>query len=199
MHKTITMWVSIVVLASTLTGCNFSSAFLFTPEDKINAAFQVSEAASNGKAAVLALAPYAQRKEIETQFNTRLKLRALNCAKGYSPSWYSSSEEIRKKLEGQSCFAEADNEISRWLGIRRVGLILAKPALKSVPADPPSFIVADGNIKTAQFPANAGVALLETQQAIEVVDFETMKLIFREARGSTAIGSPSPNGRLFIT
>lgn len=199
MQKAITLLIKILVLVSTLSGCNFSDTFWFSPEDKINAAFPVSKAVSNYKEAVFAIIPASQRKDIEAQFNARLKLRALNCAKDYSPSWYTSMEEVKKTLEGQSCFSEFDNEISKWLGLRRVGLILTKPTLKPIPANPPSFIVADEIIQAARFPANAGLALLETQQAIEVVDFETMNPIFREARGSTTIGSPSPNGRLFTT
>lgn len=197
MYKTVAAWVGIVVLTASLSGCDSGNVFLFAAEDKINAAFPISEAARNGKEAVLDLATGAQRKEIEAQLNTRLKLRALSCSKEYSPSWYSSSKEIRKHLDGQSCFAEADNEIARWLGIRRVGLILAKPALKPIPKIAPRFLVADGYIQNARFAASAGIALLETQQAIEIVDFESMKPMFREAKGSTTLGFLSPNGRLF--
>lgn len=199
MHKTVAAWAGLVVLTGSLAGCDFGNVFLFATEDKINAAFPISEAARNGKAAVLDLATGAQRKEIEAQLNTRLKLRALSCSKEYLPSWYSSSEEIRKNLDGQSCFAEADNEIARWLGIRRVGLILAKPARKPIPKIAPRFVVADGYIQNARFAASAGIALLETQQAIEIVDFESMKPMFRETKGSTTLGSLSPNGRLFTT
>lgn len=199
MLKTVAAWAGLIVLTGALAGCDFGNVFLFATEDKINAAFPISEAVRNGKDAVLDLADRAQRKEIEAQLNTRLKLRALSCSKEYSPAWYSSSEEIRKNLDGQSCFAEADNEIARWLGIRRVGLILAKPALKPIPKSAPRFIVADGYIQNARFAVSAGISLLETQQAIEIVDFESMKPMFRETKGSTTLGSLSPNGRLFTT
>lgn len=199
MKKTVGAWAGLGVLTCVLAGCDFGNVFLFATEDKINAAFPISENARNGKAAVLELVPGAGRKEIEDQLNTRLKLRALNCSKGYSPSWYSPSEEIRKNLDGQSCFTEADNEIAKWLGLIRVGLILAKPALKPVPKSTPPFIVADGFIQNARFAANAGIALFETQQAIEIVSFDSMKPIFRETKGSTTVGSLSPNGRLFTT
>lgn len=199
MYKTMVSWAGFIVIAGLLAGCDFSSAFLFTPEDKINAAFPVSETVRIGKAAVLDQASGEQREEITAQFNTHLKMRALGCAKGYSPSWFTSSEEIRKKLGSQSCFTEADNEIARWLGLCRAGLTLAKPALKPVPKNAPSFIVADGYILNARFATNAGIALIETAQSIEIVDFETMNPIFRETKGLTGIGSPSPNGRLFTT
>lgn len=199
MYKTMVSWAGFIVIAGLLAGCDFSSAFLFTPEDKINAAFPVSETVRIGKAAVLDQASDEQRKEITAQLNTRLKMRALGCAKGYSPSWFASSEEIRKKLGSQSCFTEADNEIARWLGLCRAGLTLTKPALKPIPKNAPSFIVADGYILNARFATNAGIALIETAQSIEVVDFETTTPIFSETKGQTGVGSPSPNGRLFTT
>ncbi len=196
-RRTIVARTGLFVFAILSAGCNFQGSFSFASEDKINSAFPISEAVSITKASVLELATDAQRKEIESQYDARLKLRALGCAKGYSPSWHTSVADIKNKLDNRACFTEADDEIARWLGFRRVGLLLAKPPLKPVPAKTPSLIAADGFIQTVRFASAAGIALIETQQSIEIADFETTKLLFREVKRSKAIGYPSPNGRLF--
>jgi hypothetical protein len=188
----------ILVIAGSLTGCGDGAAFWSSPEEKINAAFPVSEDVRLGRMSLLKDAPEVQIKGIELQLNSRLKLRALNCAKGYSPSWHSSTNDIRKKLGTSACFAETDGEIRKWLGLLRVGIILAKPALKSSPKTAPSFLVADAFIVSAQFAENAAVALLESEKSISIVDFESTKPMFREPRGA-AVGKISPNGRLFVT
>lgn len=196
-QKTAIASIGCAAFAALLSGCNIGDSLSFAAEDKINGAFPLSEAVRNGKAGLFEMASKAQRKELEVQFNARLKIRALECAKGYSPSWYISADEVRKKLDNPSCFNEVDNGLARWIGIRRTGLVLAKPALRDAPASAPAFIVAEGSIQNARFATNAGIALLETSQAIEVVGFDTAKPIFHETRGANSIGHPSPNGRLF--
>jgi len=197
MCKTMAGLASIASLAFVLAGCNSSSVFSFALEDKINVVFPVSEAVDAAKTAVFEMASGIQRKEIEEEFNARLKERAINCSKGHSFSWYSTTGTILKQLKAQPCFFEADNEIIRWLSMRKVGLLLAKPALRAIPSSAPSFIVASGAIQAVRFASNADIALLESPRMVEVVSLATEKPLFREAKGLTQIGDLSSNGRLF--
>ncbi|MDP2028069.1 MAG: hypothetical protein Q8K12_00310 [Thiobacillus sp.] len=187
----------LVILALFLFGFNFASILKLAPEDKINSAIPVSDAVLTAEKNVIKQASGSKRSELEEQLANRLKLRALSCAKGYSPSWLTSREEVRENLDDHSCFIDADKEIARWLGIIRAGLVLAEPPLRPIPAKSPEYIVADGSILNARFAEKAGVALIETSQAVEVIDFEGNKPIFKETRESSMLGSLSPNGRLF--
>lgn len=199
MLKTIATWAAMGLLCAGLVGCDLHQAFTFTPEDRINAAFPVADGVRNAKASLIEMAPEGQRKDIEAKLNTRLRLRALGCAKNYSPGWLTSLDDIRKSVGEQSCFTETDEDIARWMSLRKIGLVLAQPALKPSPASAPAFIVADDYIQSVQFAADAGVALIFTSKELEVVDFETSKPLFRENKGSSNSGAISPNGRLFTT
>ncbi len=196
MNRIVAAFAGMVFVAG-LAGCDYVKSFLLSPEDKINSAFPVSEGIQTARSALADIKPETLRKDIDSQLDGRLKLRALNCAKGFAPTWHSSVDEVRSKLNA-TCFIEADAEIAKWLGYRRIALILAKPPLRPVPASAPPFIVADEYIQFARFAANAGIALVQTPQAIEVVDFKSQKPLYRGTRGMGGFfGFPSANGRLF--
>lgn len=180
-----------------LLGFDFAGFLKLAPEDKINSAIPVSDAVMAAEKNVMKQLAGSKRSELEAQLANRLKLRALNCAKGYSPSWLTSKEEIQKMLEDRSCFIDTDKEVAKWLGIIRAGLILAQPPLRPIPGKAPDYIVADENIQNVRFAEKAGVALIEAGQSVEVTDFEGNKPLFKEARESSMLGTLSPNGRLF--
>lgn len=83
--------------------------------------------------------------------------------------------------------------------MRKVGMILSQPPLIPIPTGIPSPILSDANIQTVRFADKAGVALIKTQQEIEIVDLGIMKRIFRQQNSISPafLGSMSPNGRLF--
>lgn len=83
--------------------------------------------------------------------------------------------------------------------LRKVGAVLAQPPLIPIPSDLPPAITSDSNIMTVRFAAKAGVALIQTSQAVELVDLGTSKQIFRYQVAPGQPGSLSPNGRLFTS
>lgn len=181
-----------------LAGCERGTALWSSPEDKINAAYPVSATTLAVHSSLLKDASAEQAKAVERQLNSRLKIRALDCAKGYVPPFYASISDVRKKISSTSCFAERDMEIGQWLGLKRAGYLLAKPALRPTPQKPPAFLVADSFITSVRFAQQAAVALIETQQSVSIADFESTRPMFRESLGAM-IGPISPNGRLFVT
>lgn len=189
-----------VSLIFVLSGCGQTTAPWATPENKINAAFPVSEKVRVTRDFLLQNTGDKQRKFLETQLDNRMKLRALNCAKGYSPTWLTSTSDIRKSLSALPCFSAADEQLVQWLGLMRVGVTLAMPALRPIPANPPTFIVGDTFITSARFAKSAGVGLIESQKTISIVEMESSKVLFVEPKSNTiGIGELSPNGRIFLT
>lgn len=180
----------------TLAGCEF---VLLDAEGKINAAVPLPQEVQITKAELLAKAPAEQRKKIENEFASKLKLRALTCAKGYTPSRFASIEKVQKELSDRSCFTEEDVGIARWIGMRRVAVILAESPLKPLSVTAPKFIVGDAFIQGVQFAQQAGVVLLETMKSFQVLELESGKTIFKQPKLDSQMGVLSPNGRLFTT
>ncbi len=199
LRKTIAIVGGIIVIITALLGSKSLRDFIRSPESKINNAVPISEKLRLVKTAVFETSSSPQWKEIEEELEARMKIRALYCAKGYSPAFYVTMENVKKNLTDLNCFADTDNDIAYWLGLRRVGILLSKPALKPIPTFFPSFIVADNVIENITFAGNAGVAMLETAQELQIVDIDSQKSILRELKGSSVISSITPNGRLFIT
>jgi hypothetical protein len=187
-----------LLVAGLVSGCDVKTRLLLSSEDKINAAFPVSDAARDAKSAVDALPDDGVRRELEDEYAIRMRLRALDCAHGYTPSRLDSIDTTRKHFETGTCFGDADTATARWMGLRRVGLLLAKPPLRDV-GKPPPYIVADDSIQSATIAAKAGVVLVQTNREVQVLPFDGLQPLFREARALNAAATISPNGRLFTT
>ncbi|RJX30852.1 MAG: hypothetical protein C4516_08900 [Oxalobacter sp.] len=190
---------SLVVIIVTLFTSTSLREFTMSPEHKINCAVPISEKLRHAKTSVFEAATVAQWKEIEDELDARMKIRALQCAGGYSPPFYVRIESTKKHLTNLSCFAEADDEMAQWLSIRKVGVLLAKSALKPVPALTPAYIVTDATIRNAEFAANAGIVQIETRDELQIIDIDTQKPILREPKGAMTVGPISANGRVFIS
>jgi hypothetical protein len=184
-------------LCLAVAGCSSDLLFTFSVEDKINTSIPASSVVLISKAALLEQVNGSQKKEIESEYAARMKLRALTCGKGASLSMFASKEAIRNQIGNPGCFVTYDTDMERWLGLRRIGIIAAKPPLRTVPLKAPAFILSDAFIQSVRFSDKAGVALLETQKSIQIVDIETSKVIYQEPKTSSQIGQLSENGRLF--
>jgi len=183
------------LLASSLLFCSCSG---FEPEAKINKAIPLSEEAQLALVFVMKQANGDQKDQIEKDLAIALKLRALTCSKGYSPSWFTSEDEIRKNLTDRSCFSEEDRKITNRLHIVRAGLLLAMPALGSpANASAPSTLAADGHIFAASFADQAPVAMLKARNGVSIVDMNSGKTISKQNDSENRMGLISPNGRLY--
>lgn len=184
----------------TLLGCSllFCSCSGLEPESKINKAIPLSEEAQLALVLVMKQANGDQQDQIEKDQAIALKLRALTCSKGYSPSWFTSDDEIRKNLVDRSCFSEEDRKIANRLRIVRAGLSLAMPALGS-PATPssPTMLAADGQIYSTSFADKAPIVMLRAQNGISIVDMNSGKTISKQNDSENRMGQISPNGRLY--
>lgn len=187
---------ALACLLSTTTACQrFGS-----PEDRINAAVPVSEAATQAKQAfdALARAQSFDAGRIDNEFHDRLRMRALECAHGYSPSLLQSEAHIRDQLSDTDCFEKFDHSLAQWIGLRHVGLLLAAPPLRPIPTQEIApYLVASERISEASFARQAGIAVLHTAKQHEVFDLGSGERLQRIARESRSfVVDISDNGRL---
>lgn len=187
-------WALALALMLTFAGCD---EFALGLEAKINAAISQSPELVSHKNALLNELASSKRSAFDAEWGRRMKLRALTCAKGYTPPWYATSSSIRKKLTDHACFQEHDNDIAKWIEFQRIGILLAKPALKPIPSTHAKFLVGEGNIQGFSFASEAGVAMLATpKETVLIVDLESGQILYRNNIGGGAIGTLSPNGRM---
>ena len=183
------------LLACCLLLCSCSG---LEPESKINAAIPLSEEAQLALLLVMKQADSDQQDQIQKDHATVLKLRALTCAKGYSPSWFTSEDEIKKNLVDHSCFNDEDKKIANSLRIRRAGLTLAKAALGSEKqAAATTTFIADNYIEDVSFSTAAPIAMIKTRNGLNITDLYSGQILSKQNNFTGQMGLPSPNGRLY--
>ncbi len=179
-----------------LSGCGIGKS----DTDRINAAMPVSAPIIAARTAMDALAKSLSQdaRPIDGDYNARLRARALACAHGYQPSVFRTEAQIRDALPYKDCFAKSDQALQEWLARRRIGLLLAAPALRPIPPLAPTVIPAGGAIVQADFAARAGVVLVQEPGKYEVIDIGSGAVIAHGLTESAIAQSLSPNGRLFV-
>lgn len=170
------------------------------PEDRINAALPVDAAIEQARLALLQTAQdqHVATDPLQAGYAMRLQTRGRECGHGLSPGPFSSGDAIREALNDRACFESRDRALRQWLELRRVGLLLAAPPLRPVPAKAPAALVAGSPIHRAEFAANAGVALVRNVAGYQTLDVGSGQSIHRGNGGEQAQGL-SPNGRIFLT
>jgi len=188
--------VALACLLSATAGCQ---RFTAAPEDRINAAVPLAADTAEAKRAfdALAQAQSYDAGQIDKEFRDRFKMRALECAHGYAPSWSDGEDAIRAHLSDTACFERSDQALAQWIGLRHAGLLLAAPPLRPVPAKPAPYLVAADRISEGSFARRAGIAVLHTGKQHEVFDLGSgQRLQAIERGGRSFVGDISDNGRL---
>ena len=188
-------YMALACLLSTAACQRFSA-----PEDRINAAVPLGEAATRAKQDfdASARAQSFDAGRIDNEFRDRLKMRALQCAHGYSPSLLQGDAHVRGQLSDTDCFGKFDQSLAQWIGLRHAGLLLAAPPLRPIPTQKIApYLVASERISEGSFARRAGIAVLHTARQHEVFDLgsgERLQQIAREGR--SFVVDISDNGRL---
>lgn len=196
MHYSYLRLTSVCLFAFALSACDFPA---LTSEEKINEAIPITSEMALARDELFASASPAERKLMVSEYANKLKLRALTCSNGYSPSIFTSAEDIQKKLPNRTCFNEKDAEITKWIGLRHVGVLLSQPPLRDIPSEPSKFIIGDSGIQSAVFARKAGIVLINTHKKIQIIDLKSAKPIFEEQTSLRGSVSLSSNGRVFVS
>lgn len=194
MHRSL---IAVLLLSlSWLSGCEPWKS----REERINEAVPLAAPARRTVEALRALsaANPQQAARIQNEVAFRLKFRARSCTYGYSPTFLSSRDNIRNSLQDTGCFKMADAELAEGLGMLWVGLTLAQPRLRPLPEGIQAPLGADTTVNQVRFALDAGVAALDLQAGLQVVDMDAGQLVRLVPRkgGTGNDGALSPNGRL---
>jgi hypothetical protein len=175
-----------------------SAAAQAAGEERINEAMPLPKAAVFTRTELLRLADDAGvLPQVESELAARLRVRAIDCAQGYTPGPFATRQDIAAHFGATDCFEHRDDELVRWMGWRRVGILLRMPPLRPVPATVPQYLVGSDYIQRFKFASNAGVVLLQSYRTLEFLDLGTGKRIASlEGAGGNGLGELSPNGRI---
>ena len=137
--------------------------------------------------------------DLQRELSARDKVRALTCAKGYSPSLVQSRDAIAKHLTDQKCFDDYDRETVEWLKGRRLSRLLTAGPLRAVPSTPVDIFATAGGINQIRFAADAPIAVCTSNNTVEVLDIGSGTSIFLDSKLSQhpSAVAIAPNGRVF--
>lgn len=192
--------VGIVLCAA---GCDAVTNAGRSDEERINSLYPLSPeiAVARAKLDEKLTGDAAARAQFETELSGKMKLRAIGCAKGYSPSAFSSPETIRERVGDAKCFTKFDAELVNWLNGRRLQWLLAGAPLRPLPSQALPLIAASRPIGEVRFAAAAGVALVTGYGLLETVDLGSGETIFgdEDVNYGFSYAEIAPNGALFAT
>lgn len=194
------LWQLAVVCAALCTaGCDAVTNIGRSDEERINEAYPLSTevAVTRAKLDEKLANDATALAQFETELSGKMKLRAIECAKGYSPSLWSSPATIRKRIDDAKCFTKFDAELANWLNGRHMQWLLAVPPLRPLPTQAPALIAASKPIGEVRFAAEAGVALINAYQSLEIVDLSSGSTISVDNDVPYSYTEISPNGALF--
>ncbi|MFZ5484599.1 MAG: hypothetical protein ACOZB0_10250 [Pseudomonadota bacterium] len=188
------------------SGCSQVVDILSSVPDKINKAFPPVVAVQVAEAGLRAdlEADSSALRVLERDYAAQLELRALNCAKGISIGRFSTVATVREQPISRDCLNQQDEDLLRYLGVRRVALRLARPPLRpfkplGTPTALPSLdgmIVSNGDVAPA-----AAVAVLQSVRGEYLsVELPSGRKIASLPAQSWGVGRPSlaPNGRVVV-
>ena len=195
----------VFVLCASVAGCSRIQDAALPMPIKVNAAYPVSPEVRIAQERLHALlAGDAQGvAALDAQTDARMTLRATICSKDISISWFDSIASIKSRRLESQCFLERDRELQRFLGIRTIGVLLARPPLRpsksvGLPAALPTGQLS--RVAAGAIARDAGVAVLQDEKGdLIVVEILGAALIAQLPRvehlGKTGT-LLSPNGRV---
>lgn len=190
-----------VAIVFALSGCDTAKNIGRTPEERINEARPVQVETLEARQSLEAtFAEDAKvNADLQRELTARDKVRALTCAKGFSPSLFQSKDTVAKNLPDQKCFHDYDRKTVEWLKGRRLHRLLTAGPLRTVPNTPVAIFATAGGVNMIQFAADAPIAVSTSNNTVEVIDVGSGESIFldRSLSQHPSAVAIAPNGRVF--
>lgn len=198
-------WAPLLALCVGLAGCSRIEESLMPAPAKVNAAYPVSPEVRLAQERLTALLADDAKGQAELKIlsDAQMTIRALACTKGRVVGRFDSVESIKGWSLERTCFQEQDQELLKLYGIRTVGALLAKPALKPKQDLGPQRMVPVGKlsyIQGAVVASDANVAVLVDGQGqgvvLDLIENKPMAELPRQGSISPEGLQISPNGRV---
>lgn len=144
----------------------------------------------------------AAASNFETQYASRLALRALTCSQGVTVGRFDTVEKVKTLAVDRGCFAEQDTLLMQYLGLRQISYRLGQPALRPLRelGKPATIPTAGGpEVYAGHAASAAGVAVLAgTRGELTSIEIPGGKKIasLPEVRSTPQTVVLSPNGRV---
>jgi hypothetical protein len=185
-----------------LSACDQLSA-VFTPtSERVNTAFPLPDTLQTARNALSSSLEgnKAGHQHMSEQHAKLMTLRALTCTAKTPIGRFDTAAAIKRKVTDLECFQKQDARLAEWIGLQRLGLAMAQPALVPVSALPakallPNINDASGQISVA---ADANVMVVKGAQRYSVVQLPGGKLLssFPVPEQTYRPATLSPNGRV---
>jgi hypothetical protein len=191
-------------LCAVLPGCARIQEATLPVSGKVNAAFPVSAdvQAAHDRLQVL-LGSDAKASEIfAAETDSRMTVRALDCAKGLSIGRLDSVASVKGLPVDRDCLQERDRALLQFYGLRTIGVLLAEPPLRPRTAVGPISKLPRGRLTSINYGTvarDANVAVLrDIRNDAEVVELPGGRPIATLPRAMVPEPNSdlSPNGRV---
>lgn len=189
-----------------VTACSSASEIFLSVHQKVTKAFPPSIDVRIAEENLRSLIQQdsVALKAFEEQFASRLELRALTCAQGFSIGRFDLVNTVKTLPLSRDCLSTQDTILATYLGIKRVGLHQSQPALRPLqPLGAPSLIPNLGGIEiySATAASKAGVAVLRGTRSefvsVEIPGGKKIATMPSMPDASYRV-SLSPNGRVLV-
>lgn len=174
-------YLSLIGVSTLLAGCSQLSAVFTTTDEKINAAFPISDATKTAYSTLVASFEDSspERKSVAAEYAKLLNVRALTCTAKTPINRWDTVSRIKAKVSDSGCFQKQDERLVEWIGLQRLSQALSRPPLVALSALPdkallPSFSEFSGQLTVA---AEANVMVIKGSQKFIAVQLPSGKPI----------------------
>ncbi|MGQ2978476.1 MAG: hypothetical protein ACT6Q9_02145 [Polaromonas sp.] len=185
-----------------LSACDQLSAGLTPTSERINTAFPLPDTLQTARNALNTSLEgnKAGQQNMSEQYAKLMTVRALTCTAKTPIGRFDTAANIKGKVTDLECFQKQDLRLAEWIGLQRLSLAMALPAL--VPVSPlpakallPNINDASGQVSVA---AAANVMVVKGAQRYSVVQLPGGKSLssFPVPEQTYRPASLSPNGRV---
>lgn len=191
-----------------MTGCTRVTEMSMPVHEKVNAAhppIPEVKLAHERLLAMLGEDPKA-RDLLENQVDARMQLRAQSCSLKVSIGRLDTLADVKARALDPVCFQEQDKELQQFFGIRTVGWLLSRPALRPLKPFGPIGPLPNGSlsagITSVAAARDAGVAVIRDGRGkaivVELPGGKPVASLPSTGGSGWGEGKISPNGHVYF-
>lgn len=174
-------YLALVCASALLVGCNQITAVVTPINEKINAAFPLTDATKTAYATLMTSleGSPSEQKSVTEEFTKLMGIRALTCTAKTPIDRFDTVSKIKAKVTDTDCFQKQDARLAEWIGLQRLSQALGRPALVALSPLPdkallPNFSDYANQVTVA---AEANVMVVKGTKQFTAVQLPSGKII----------------------